>query len=153
MAGTFSQLYIQIVFAVKGRDNVIIKPWSDELYKYISGIITAKGHKSIIVNGMPDHVHAFIGLKPSMAISDLVRDIKNNSSKFINERLFVGERFQWQEGYGAFSYSHSQIQSVYNYILNQEKHHKRKTFREEYLEFLNKFEVKHDDKYLFEWYE
>lgn len=153
MAGTFSQLYIQIVFAVKGRDNIIIKPWSDELYKYISGIITGKGHKSIIVNGVPDHVHAFIGLKPSMAISDLVRDIKNNSSKFINERRLVGGRFQWQEGYGAFSYSHSQIQSVYNYVLNQEKHHKRKTFREEYLEFLEKFEVKHDDNYLFEWYE
>ena len=97
MAGTYSQLYIQIVFAVKGRDNVIKKLWCDELYKYISGIITGKGHKSIIVNGMPDHIHAFIGLRPSMAISDLVRDIKNNSSKFINERRFVKGRFQWQE--------------------------------------------------------
>ena len=146
-------MYIQIVFAVKGRENIIKKSWSDELYKYISGIITGKGHKAIIVNGMPDHIHAFVGLKPSMAISDLVRDIKNNSSKFINDRRFVKGRFQWQEGYGAFSYSHSQIESVYSYVLNQEKHHKRKTFREEYLDFLKKFELKYDDKYLFEWYE
>ena len=145
-------MYIQVVFAVKGRDNVIVKPWCDELYKYMSGIITQKGHKAIIVNGMPDHVHAFIGLRPSMAISDLVRDIKNNSSKFVNTRRLVKGRFQWQEGYGAFSYSHSQIQNVYNYVLNQEKHHRKKTFREEYLDFLKKFELEFDDKYLFEWY-
>ena len=153
MAGTYSQLYIQIVFAVKGRDNVIINPWRDELYKYIAGIITGKGHKSIIVNGMADHIHAFVGLKPSMAISDLVRDIKNNSSKFINEHRFVKGKFRWQEGYGAFSYSHSQIQNVYDYILNQEEHHKRKTFREEYLDFLKKFELDYNDEYLFEWYD
>ena len=152
MAGTYSQLYIQVVFAVKGRDNVIVKPWRDELFKYISGIITQKGHKAIIVNGMPDHVHTFVGLRPSMAISDLVRDIKNNSSKFVNTRRLVKGRFQWQEGYGAFSYSHSQIQNVYNYVLNQEKHHRKKTFREEYLDFLKKFELEFDDKYLFEWY-
>ncbi len=153
MAGTYSQLYIQIVFAVKGRENIIKKSWSDELYKYISGIISGKGHKSIIVNGMPDHMHAFIGLKPSMAISDLVRDIKNNSSKFINEHRFVRGRFQWQEGYGAFSYSHSHIEDVYNYVLNQEKHHKRKTFREEYLDFLQRFELEYDDRYLFDYYD
>ena len=153
MAGTYSQLYIQIIFAVKGRENRINKSWSDELYKYISGIITAKGHKSIIVNGMPDHVHVFVGLKPSLAISDLARDIKNNSSKFINERQFAKGHFQWQEGYGAFSYSHSHIESVYNYVLNQDKHHKRKTFRKEYLDFLKKFELEYDEKYLFEWYE
>ncbi|HYQ56599.1 MAG TPA: IS200/IS605 family transposase [Draconibacterium sp.] len=153
MAGTYSQLYIQIVFAVKGRENIIKKSWCDELYKYISGIIAGKGHKTIIINGMPDHIHAFVGLKPSMAISDLVRDIKNNSSRFINERRFVRGKFQWQEGYGAFSYSHSHIESVYNYLLNQDKHHKRKTFREEYLDFLKKFELEHDEKYLFEWYE
>jgi putative transposase len=151
MAGTYSQLYIQVVFAVKGRDNIIVKPWRDELFKYMSGIITQKGHKAIIVNGMPDHVHAFIGLRPSMAISDLVRDIKNNSSKFVNTRRFV-KGFQWQEGYGAFSYSHSQIQNVYNYVLNQENHHRRKTFRQEYLDFLKKFELEFDEKYLFEWY-
>ena len=153
MSGTYTQLYIQIVFAVRGRENIISTQWRDELHKYIAGIITGKGHKSIIVNGMPDHIHAFVGLKPSMAISDLVRDIKNNSSKFINERRFVKGKFRWQEGYGAFSYSHSQIQNVYDYILNQEKHHKRKTFREEYLDFLKKFELEYNDEYLFEWYD
>ena len=102
---------------------------------------------------MPDHIHAFIGLKPSMSISDLVRDLKNNSSKWINENKLITGKFQWQEGYGAFSYSHSQIESVYNYILNQEEHHKIKTFREEYVEFLKKFEIEHNEKYLFEWIE
>ncbi len=153
MAGTFSQIYIQIVFAVKGREYVIHKAWKNELHKYISGIITGKGQKSIIVNGMPDHIHAFVGLKPSMCVSDLVRDVKNNSSKFINDRKLVKGRFSWQEGYGAFSYGHSQIERVYNYIFNQEEHHKKKTFRNEYLEFLKKFEVEHDEQYLFEWYD
>ena len=151
MAGTFSQLYIQIVFAVKGRKNLIDKKWKDELYKYISGIITNKGHKSIIVNGVSDHIHIFVGLKPSMAISDLVRDIKNNSSNFINDKKFVESKFSWQEGYGAFSYAHSQIEQVYNYILNQEKHHQKQTFKDEYLEFLEKFQIEYNEKYLFEW--
>lgn len=151
MAGTFSQIYIQIVFAVKGRQNLISKEWKEELYKYISGIITNKDQKSIIVNGVSDHVHIFVGLKPAMAISDLVRDIKNNSSNFINEKKFINGKFSWQEGYGAFSYSHSQIEQVYNYILNQEKHHQKQTFKEEYLEFLQKFEIEYDEKYLFEW--
>ena len=151
MAGTFSQLYIQIVFAVKGRRNLIDKKWKDELYKYISGIITNKGHKSIIVNGVSDHIHIFVGLKPSMAISDLVRDIKNNSSNFINDKKFLESKFSWQEGYGAFSYAHSQIEQVYNYILNQEKHHQKQTFKDEYLEFLEKFQIEYNEKYLFEW--
>jgi len=153
MAGTFSQIYIQVVFAVKGRQNLVGKEWKDELHKYIAGIIKGKGQKSIIVNGMPDHIHAFIGLKPVMKISDLVRDIKNNSSNFINDRKMVKKRFSWQDGYVAFSYSHSQIGTVYNYILNQEKHHKKKTFREEYFEFLKKFEIKYNEKYLFAWIE
>jgi len=153
MSGTFSQIYIQIVFAVKGRENLISNNWKDELHKYIAGIIKGKNQKPIIVNGMPDHIHAFIGLKPSMAISDIVRDIKNNSSNFINEHKFVRGKFSWQEGYGAFSYSHSQVNSVYNYILNQEKHHKKKTFRAEYLEFLKKFEIDYNEKYLFNWIE
>lgn len=151
MAGTYSQLYIQVIFAVKGRENLISQSWKDELHKYIAGIISNKEQKSIIVNGMPDHIHAFIGLKPSMKISDLVRDIKNNSSKFINDRKLVKGRFSWQEGYGAFSYSHSHIQNVYNYILNQEEHHKKRSFREEYLELLKRFEIEHNEKYLFEW--
>jgi REP element-mobilizing transposase RayT len=153
MAGTYSQIYIQIVFAVKGRENLMDKAWRDELHKYIAGIINGKEQKSIIVNGVADHIHVFVGLRPSMAVSDLVRDIKNNSSNFINNRKLVRNRFSWQEGYGAFSYSHSQIEAVYNYIKNQEEHHRKKTFREEYLEFLDKFGVNHDEKYLFDWIE
>jgi putative transposase len=153
MAGTFTKIYIQLVFAVKGRENIIQKSWRDELHKYISGIITEKNQKSIIVNGVEDHVHCFIGLKPNMSISDLVRDIKNNSSKFINDRKFIRGKFQWQEGYGAFSHSHSQIEQVYNYILNQEKHHKKKSFREEYIDFLTKYEIDFKPEYLFEWLE
>jgi REP element-mobilizing transposase RayT len=151
MPGTYSQIYIQIVFAVKGRENLIGKNWKDELHKYISGIITKKGQKSIIVNGVSDHIHVFVGLKPSMAISDLVRDIKNNSSNFINDKKFLECKFSWQEGYGAFSYAHSQIEQVYNYILNQELHHHKKTFKDEYLDFLQKFEIEYDEKYVFEW--
>lgn len=153
MPGTYSQIYIQVVFAVKGRENLIGKDWKDELHKYMAGIIKAKGQKSIIINGMPNHIHAFIGLKPSMAISDLVRDIKNNSSNFINERKFVKGKFSWQEGFGAFSYSQSHIENVYNYILNQEEHHRKKTFREEYLEILKNFQVEYNEKYLFDWIE
>jgi REP element-mobilizing transposase RayT len=125
MPGTFSQIYIQIVFAVYGRENLIGKVWRDELHQYISGIITGKGQKSIIVNGAQDHIHAFIGLKPSMRISDLARDIKNNSANFINEKRFVLGKFSWQEGYGAFSYSRSQVGAVFDYINNQEEHHKK----------------------------
>ena len=152
MPGTFSQIYIQVVFAVKGRENFIVKPWRDDLHKYIAGIIKGKEQKSIIVNGVADHIHCFVGLKPSMTISDLVRDIKNNSTNFINEKKLVKGKFSWQEGYGAFSYSHSQINDVYNYILNQEEHHK-KNFKEEYLEFLNKFEIPFEERYLFDWYD
>jgi REP element-mobilizing transposase RayT len=153
MPGTFSQIYIQIVFAVNGRENLISRSWKDELHKYIAGIIKGKGQKPIVVNGMPDHIHAFIGLKPSIRLSDLVRDVKNNATGFIKENGFIKHKFSWQEGYGAFSYSHSHIDRVYKYILNQEEHHKKKTFREEYLELLEKFEIKYDERYLFEWIE
>ncbi len=153
MAGTFSQIYIQYVFAVSGRANLLQKPWRDEVFKYISGIIKGKKQKPIIVNGVADHVHVFVGLKPAMNISDLVRDIKNNSSKFINENKFLKGKFSWQQGYGAFSYAHSQLDNVYQYILNQEEHHQKKTFREEYLDFLHKFEVEYDERYLFDWIE
>ncbi|SRR6056297_2419076 len=151
--GTFSQVYVQIVFAVKGRQNLIKPRWRKDLFKYISGIITNKGQKSIIVNGVSDHVHAFVGLKPSMSVSDLARDIKNNSSNYINNNKWIKGKFLWQEGYGAFSYSHSQIEQVYDYILKQEQHHYKRTFKEEYLEFLNKFEIEFKEKYLFEWIE
>ena len=153
MPGTFSQIYIQIVFAVKGRQNLIHESWKNDLHKYIAGIIKGKNQKPIIVNGMPDHIHAFVGLRPAMAIADLARDIKNNSSNFINDHQFVKGKFAWQEGYGAFSYSHSHIGNVYDYILNQEKHHKKKTFKEEYTDLLRKFEIEHDEKYLFDWYD
>lgn len=124
MPGTFSQIYIQIVFAVKGRENLISNNWKTDLHKYIAGIVKGKDQKSIIVNGMPDHIHAFVGLKPTMKISDLVRDVKNNSSNFINNNKLVKGKFAWQDGYGAFSYSHSHIGNVYDYILNPEEHHK-----------------------------
>ncbi len=153
MASTYSQVYIQVVFAVKGRQNLISPIWRPDLHKYISGIITGKNQKAIIVGGVADHVHAFIGLRPAMAISDLVRDVKNNSSNFINNHRFVSGKFAWQEGYGVFSYSDSQIDNVYNYILNQETHHKKRTFREEYLEFLKEFDVPYDERYLFEFIE
>ncbi len=153
MAGTYSQIYIQVVFAVRGRKNLLLKPWREDAFKYISGIIKGKGQKPIIVNGVSDHVHVFIGLKPSMAISDLVRDIKNNSSKYINENNFLRGKFSWQEGYGAFSYGQSQINDVYRYILNQEEHHRKRSFKEECYDFLKKFEVEFDEKYLFEWIE
>lgn len=153
MPGTFSKVYIQVVFAVQERANLIGDNFKTDLHKYISGIISGKDQKSIIVNGMPDHIHAFIGLKPATAISDLVRDIKNNSSNFINDHKLVKGKFQWQEGYGAFSYGQSQIENVYNYILNQEAHHKKKTFRQEYISLLTAFKIEFDEKYLFEWYE
>jgi REP element-mobilizing transposase RayT len=123
------------------------------VFKYIAGIINGKNQKPIIVNGVSDHVHVFVGLKPAMNIADLVRDIKNNSTNFINEKKFLRGRFSWQEGYGAFSYSHRQVSDVYQYILNQEEHHRKKSFREEYQEFLRDFEVSYDEQYLFEWYD
>lgn len=153
MAGTFSQIYIQIVFAVKGRSNLIQDEWKEGLYKYIAGITRGKEQKPIIVNGMPDHVHAFVGLRQSMAISDLVRDIKNNATNFMNARKFVTGRFCRQEGFGAFSYSRPQVETGYSYIMNQERHHKRKTFRKEYIDFLNEFAIEYDRRYLFEWME
>ena len=153
MAGTFTQIYIQYVFAVKGRENLLQSQWRDEIFKYISGIIKGKNQKPIIVNGTADHVHVFVGLKPAVSVSDLIRDIKNNSSKFINDKKLLNGKFSWQEGYGAFSYSHSQIENVYQYIANQEEHHRKKTFKEEYLDFLQKFEVEFDEKYLFDWIE
>jgi putative transposase len=151
MVGTYSQLYVQIIFAVRGRENIIAKPWRDRLHKYIAGIVRSKGQKPIIVNGVADHVHVFVGLKPTCVISDLVRDIKNNSSNFINTEKFVPGKFSWQEGYGAFTYSHSQLVAVYDYILNQEQHHAKRSFRDEYIDLLKKVEVEFDEKYLFEW--
>ena len=153
MPNTYSQIYIQIVFAVKGRYNLIPKQHREELHKFITGIVQHREQKLLSIFCMPDHTHLLIGLKPSISISDLVRDVKAGSSKFINENHWVKEKFNWQEGFGAFSYSRSQIDHVIKYILNQEEHHKKSTFKEEYFEFLKKFEIEYDEKYLFEWIE
>jgi putative transposase len=152
MPNTYSQLYIQIVFAVKGRQNFIKEPFRVELQKYISGIIAEKKQKLYAIYCMPDHTHILVSLKPDIAISHLVGTIKSNSSSFIKDKNFE-KNFSWQEGFGAFSYSKSQSQNVVNYILNQPQHHKKKTFKNEYLEFLKKFEIEYDEKYLFEFYD
>lgn len=153
MPNTYSQIYIQIVFAVKGRQNLIAKEHREELHKYITGIVTKREQKLLAIFAMPDHVHILIGLKPNISISDLVRDIKAGSSKFINDSNWKKEKFNWQEGFGAFSYSKSNLDQVVKYILNQEEHHKKRTFKEEYLDFLEKFEIEYDIKYVFDWIE
>jgi putative transposase len=153
MANTYSQIYIQIVFAVLRRQNFIKEHFREELQKYISGIISKKKQKLYAIYCMPDHTHIFASLKPDISISDLTRDIKANSSSFIKEKKFVNSLFSWQEGFGAFSYSKSQANKVVNYILNQPEHHKKITFRKEYLDFLNKFEIEYNEKYLFEFYD
>ena len=151
MANTYSQVYLHIVFAVKGRQNLIRAEIREDLHKYITGIITNRDQKLLSIFCMPDHSHLLVGLKPSISISDLVRDIKAGSSKFINDKKLIKGKFSWQEGFGVFSYSRSQIDNVIKYIQNQEKHHRKKSFKEEYVEFLEKFAVEYDEKYLFEW--
>jgi REP element-mobilizing transposase RayT len=148
MANTFTQIYIQFVFAVQDRISLIRPEWKDELCKYITGIVQSNKHKLIAINGMPNHLHVFVGYKPHQSIPDLLQDIKGNSSKWINERRFTGSKFRWQAGYGAFSYSHSQIDRVVKYIMNQEAHHRKKTFREEYIELLQHFNVEYDEQYI-----
>ena len=153
MANTYTQIYIQIVFAVKGKQSLILKENREELHKFITGIVSRRNQKLFAVFAMPDHVHILLSMSPTVSISDLVRDIKAGSSKFINEKGWTNGKFNWQEGYGVFSYSKSSVDSVVKYILNQEEHHKKKTFREEYLDFMAKFEIEYDPKYLFEWIE
>ena len=153
MANTYTQIYLQIIFAVKGRQSLLPKSNNDELQKYITGIIKNNGQKLLAINNMPDHIHIFIGFGTTITISDLLRDIKANSSRFINEKRWFPGRFEWQKGYGAFSYSRSQLDNVVKYVMNQQQHHKRRTFREEYIDFLQKFEVEYNPKYLFEFYD
>jgi REP element-mobilizing transposase RayT len=153
MPGTLSQIYIQVVFAVKGRNSLINASWEEQLYKYITGIVQNKEQKMLAINGMPDHIHLLIGMKPSCCLSDLVREIKKSSNEFINEKKLSSYKFSWQEGYGAFSYSHSSLDNVIAYIMNQKEHHKKKTFKEEYIGFLTKFNIEHKLEYLFEWIE
>ena len=152
MANTFSQIYIQTVFAVNGRLSLIRPEFKEELYKYITGIVRNNGQKLISINGMSDHVHILIGLKPVMPLADLVRDIKADSSDFVNRKKGIRGKFCWQEGYGAFSYGHSQLDTVIRYIQNQEYHHRRRSFKE-YLAWLKKFEIMFEEKYVFEFIE
>ena len=149
MANTYTQIHVQFVFAVKFRNGLIHASFKEELYQYISGIIKANNHKLLAINGMPDHLHIFIGMRPTQSISDLLQDIKGSSSKWINEKKFLKVKFEWQEGYGAFSYSKSHVNNVINYIQNQENHHKKETFKEEYLKFLKVFEIEYDERYIF----
>src|SRR5437773_1647881 len=153
MANTFSQIYIQTVFAVNGRLSLIHSEFKEELYRYIAGIVRNQGQKLISINGMPDHVHILIGLKPAMALADLVREVKADSTNFINKNKWVHGRFSWQEGYGAFSYGHSQLDTIIRYIQNQEQHHKRSSFKNEYLTLLRKFDIAFEDKYVFKFIE
>ncbi|MFZ5947567.1 MAG: IS200/IS605 family transposase [Stygiobacter sp.] len=151
--GRFTQLYIHLVFAPKYRERLLIKEIRPEVFSYISGIITNRKHKSIIINGVSDHIHILLGMNPDDKISDLVACIKKESSSFINQKKWFKKKFHWQDGYGAFSYGRSQLEKIYNYIINQEKHHKERSFREEYLELLKKFEIEYDERYLFEFFE
>jgi REP element-mobilizing transposase RayT len=149
MANTYSQIHIQVVFAVQNRESLIGSKWKNELYQYLVGIIQNHHHKVIAINGMPDHVHILIGLRPSQSISDLMQKVKGDSSKWINRKGFVLGKFSWQEGYGVFSYGKSQIDDVIEYIKRQEIHHQRKTFKEEYLQFLEKFALDYDERFVF----
>jgi len=153
MANTFSQIYIQTVFAVANRQSLITPNFKEDLYKYITGIVKNQGQKLIAINGMPDHVHILIGLKPAMALADLVREIKADSTNYINKEKFVRGRFNWQEGYGAFSYGHSQLNTIIRYIQNQERHHQKQSFKTEYMKFLRKFDIAFDEKYVFDFIE
>lgn len=153
MANTYSQIHIHTVFAVEGRASLIRSDWKEELFKYIGGIFRNQNQKLLAIGGVEDHIHLLFGIRPNLAISDLVRDIKSNSSSFINEKRFVRGKFRWQEGFGAFSYSRSQIDVVAKYILNQEKHHARRSFKDEYVAMLDKFEVEYEARYLFDWIE
>jgi REP element-mobilizing transposase RayT len=151
MSGTFSQIYIQIVFAVKHREAMIDATWEERLYQYITGIIQNKGQKMLAINGISNHIHIFINMKPNCCLSDLVREVKKSSNEFINENKLTKSKFSWQEGYGAFSYNHSQIDIIIKYVMNQKEHHKKQNFRDEYIKFLKDFYIQYDEKYLFDW--
>jgi putative transposase len=150
MPNTFSQVYLQFVFAVKHRQFLIPKPYKEELHKYITGLVEHRGAKMLAVHCMPDHIHLFVGFRPVISISNFVKEIKVESNEFINTKGWASKKFSWQEGYGVFSYSHSHIDAVIKYILNQEAHHAKTTFRQEYVGFLKKFDIPFEEKYLFE---
>lgn len=149
MANTYTQLHIQAIFAVQNRQSLIKGHWEDELYRYISGIIQNNGHKVLQINGMPDHVHVLFGMRPIQSLSDLMKQVKQDSSLWINKKGIVNGRFSWQAGYGAFSYSKSQLPGVIRYIQNQKEHHKSVTFQDEYVKFLEMYHVEYDNRYIF----
>ncbi len=160
---TYTQIYIHVVFAVKGRNSLIQPVWEERLYKYITGIVQNKEQKMLAINGMSDHIHFLIGMKPTCCLSDVVREIKKSSNEFIKENNFTKFKFNWQGGFGAFSYSHSQLDDVIGYIKRQKEHHKKKmplygipysgTFKDEYIQFLKNYNIAYEEKYLFEWIE
>lgn len=149
MANTYTQIYIQFVFAVQNRASLIQKSWREDLYQYMTGIVQQNGHKLMYINGMPDHIHMLVGMHPGQSISDLMKNVKGDSSKWINRKRFLRARFSWQAGYGAFSYSKSRVPQVIRYIQQQEIHHKKKSFQEEYIEFLEAFAIEYDERYIF----
>ncbi len=152
MADVFSQIYIQTVFAVKNRQALILPDWEAELYKYTTGVIQNKGHKLLAIGGMPDHIHIFIGLKPAEALSDLVREIKKTTNEFIKDQRLSKFAFEWQSGYGAFSYSRSHIDAVCRYVLKQKEHHQGRTFEDEFMKILRDFEVEIGQKKMFDFF-
>ncbi len=149
MPNTYTQIHLHFIFAVQNRASLIQKEWKDRLHQYITGIIQKNNHKLLIINGMPDHIHIVAGVRPSQSVSDLLQDIKGSSSKWINDNKLVKGKFQWQEGYGAFSYSKSALPKLIEYVKYQEEHHKKKTFLDEYREFLKAFEIEYDERYIF----
>lgn len=153
MPNTFSQIYLQFVFAVKHRQNLIPAAHKEELHKYITGLVQNRKAKMLAVHCMPDHTHLFVGFKPTVLIADFVKEIKVESNEFINDKKWMNSKFSWQEGYGVFSYSHSHIDSVVKYVLNQEQHHRKKTFRQEYVDFLQKFEIPFEERFLFDFFD
>jgi putative transposase len=153
MANTYSKVYLHFVFTVKGRQCLISSKHNDELQKYITGLVQNRNQKMLAINNMPDHLHLLVGFGTTMSMADFMEEVKSISSKFINEQGWIKVKFEWQRGYGVFSYSRSQIDNVIKYILNQQEHHKKSTFKEEYLELLKKFEVDYDEQYMFEWIE
>jgi len=149
MANTYTQIYIQTVFTVQNRSSLIMPLWQEDLYKYITGIVQNNGHKLIAINGVPDHIHLFVGMKPDQSLSDLMQDVKGDSSKWINNKGLINGRFEWQAGFGGFSYSISQIDAVVKYINSQKVRHQKKSFIQEYVEFLEKFKIPFDERYIF----
>ena len=153
MANTYTQIYLQFVFAVSGRKSILKDSFREELHKFITGVVEKRKQKLIAINSVSDHIHILVGFGTTITIADLLHDIKQSSSKFINKNNWTAGHFSWQEGYGAFSYSRSHLDNIYQYIQNQQEHHKTKSFKEEYLEFLKKFDVIYDSRYLFDWIE